>query len=151
LLAFYYLKKEIRKMKSDEVNSIFVTEMLDDFLASIASAYSKLPQETLIAALLDPRYALSMYYVVTFRFKHLPHVPVEEHAEARNCLLAEFHSPAFFDLHNRLQDDQEQQGQKRKRASEPEAMDIFDMFQEEQEALPKPVLKKDELTRYVLF
>jgi len=55
--------------------------------------YSELPQETLIAATLDPR------------FKSLAHIPVNEHEEAWNCLRAEFYSPPFFNVGEINQDD----------------------------------------------
>jgi len=46
--------------------------------------YNELPQETLLAATLDPR------------FKSLAHIPESEHEEAWFCLKCEFCSPPFF-------------------------------------------------------
>jgi len=50
----------------------------------LTTIYNLLPQETLIASTLDPR------------FKSLSHIPVDEHEEAWACLKAEFFSPTFF-------------------------------------------------------
>jgi len=70
--------------KSTDINSDY-SRLLYVLQELLIALWNSLPQETLIAALVDPRY------------KSLSHVPETEHEEAWKCLEAEYLSPLFMD------------------------------------------------------
>jgi len=96
LLAISVLLESVKECKQKSDPSEFFHHVVVDLEKVLIGIYHSLPQETLIAAVVDPR------------FKSLSHVPIEEHEEAWCCLQAEFYSPTFFQKKNELEMDQAQ-------------------------------------------
>lgn len=128
--------------------------MLDNFIATIDVVYHKLPQETMIATLLDPRYGniLRVFSMFICRFKKLSHVPAEEREEAMNCLRTEFYSPIYFGLHNELEE-KNKEGQLKRKRNDNDKFDIFDMFESDQQEMNENLSssQENELKRYLLL
>jgi len=95
LLALFFFTTRINERKQQIINAGLQNEVfyqvLIEFEKEINLIWNDMPQETLIASCLDPR------------FKSLKHVRATEHEEAWNCLKAEYFCPEFFNKHNEVQ------------------------------------------------
>jgi len=88
LAAVYFITTRLNEIKQKMILEkqqleLFYKVVLG-FESEIDNFWNGMPQETLIAACLDPR------------FKTLRHVREVEHEEAWACLKAEYHCPEFF-------------------------------------------------------
>jgi hypothetical protein len=84
LFAISLLIDNVRETMNQSLEDLEFLKMALDLEKYLVDIWNSLPQETLIAALVDPR------------FKSLSHVPETEHEEAWRCLLTEYLSPIFM-------------------------------------------------------